>query len=392
MPFRRCSVMSEREEFCRLASRPGANRRELCRRFGISRTCGYRWLARYGAEGPSGLQDRSRRPRSSPVQTASSVEAAVLAVRAAHPTWGGRKIRRRLQDLGEDAVPAASTVTVILRRHGCLDGARVGEARAYRRFEADAPNDLWQMDFKGHVAMAEGRLHPLTVLDDHSRYNILLEACADERDETVRGHLTRAFRRYGLPWRMLADNGSPWGSAGGELTRLAVWLLDLDIRLSHGRPYHPQTQGKEERFHRTLKGEVLAGRVLRDLGAAQAALDRWREVYNTRRPHEAIGLATPASRYAESLRAMPDTIAPPEYEPEARVRTVGQGGQISVGGRRWRCPQALVGKRVALRATDQDGLFDLCYRTHVLTQLDLRQTITPRVQDVPEHLSTMSPV
>ena len=392
MPFEERSIMSQREEFCRLATAEGANVRELCRRFGVSPTSGYKWIERWQAEGREGLADRSRRPLTSPGRTSEAVEAQVLAVRREHPRWGGRKIRRVLQREGLAEAPAASTTTEILRRHGQLDGPRAGEARNWIRFESAAANDLWQMDFKGHVATAGGRLHPLTVLDDCSRYALVLAACGDEREETVRGRLTAAFRRYGLPWRMLADNGSPWGSTGGEPTRFAVWLMDLDVGLSHGRPYHPQTQGKDERFHRTLKGEVLEGRTFRGLAEAEAAFAAWREVYNTRRPHEAIGLEVPASRYEASRRTMPETIRSPDYEPQAAVRTVGSGGQISFQNRRVRCPQAVIGKRVALRATDSDGVFDLCYRRHVLAQVDLRQNITRSVHHVPEHPSTLTPV
>jgi transposase InsO family protein len=286
MPFEERSIMSHREEFCRLATAPGANVRELCRRFGICPTSGYKWIERWRAEGREGLSDRSRRPLTSPGRSSPAVEEQVLAVRRAHPRWGGRKIRRVLQREGLAEAPSASTATAILRRHGLLDGPRAGEARDWRRFESAAANDLWQMDFKGHVATAVGRLHPLTVLDDRSRYSLVLAACGDEREATVRARLTGAFRRYGLPWRMLADNGSPWGSAGGEPTRFAVWLMDLDVALIHGRPYHPQTQGKEERFHRTLKGEVLDGRTFRSLEEAETAFAAWREVYNSRRPHE----------------------------------------------------------------------------------------------------------
>lgn len=391
MPFLERSLMSHREEFCRLAA-SDVGMAALCGRFGISRTAGYKWLGRFRAEGAGGLSDRSRRPRTSPSRTDAETEARILAVRRAHPAWGGRKIRRILEMDGAPVVPSASTVTEVLRRHGLLDGPRAGEPRAWLRFEQAAPNDLWQMDFKGHVAMAQGRLHPLTVLDDHSRYALVLAACADERTGTVQAQLTTAFRRYGLPWRMLADNGGPWGSGGGEPTRLAVWLMDLDVRLVHGRPHHPQTQGKEERFHRTLKAELLGNRCFRDIAEAERVLRDWREVYNVRRPHEAIGLATPASRYRPSLRAMPETIAPPDYEPQAQVRTVGRSNEISFQGRRLRCPQAFVGRRLALRATETDGVFDLCYRHQVLSQVDLRQNRVKPVHHVSEQVSTLSPV
>jgi transposase InsO family protein len=394
MPFREYSIVESRGEFCRLGSRPGANIRELCRRFGVSPETGYKWLGRFEALGERGLVELSRRPLSSPGRTAEVIEARVLGVRRAHPAWGGRKIRKVLENEGLAAAPSASTITAILRRHALLDGPGPGGARSVQRFEHEAPNDLWQMDFKGHFALAEGRCHPLTMLDDHSRYCLELGACADERTLTVRERMARVFRRHGLPKRILADNGSPWGTSGGgqRHTPLTVWLLDLEVAVSHGRPYHPQTQGKEERFHRSLKAEVLGDRVFDSLVKAQAAFDAWREVYNVKRPHEGIGMATPATRYRMSPRAMPEAISPPYYEPGVATRKVDPGGWLSFKGRTINCPKAFAGRRLALRATNQDGVFDLCYRRHVLSQVDLRENITQAVHLVPERPSTFSPV
>jgi transposase InsO family protein len=387
------SALDRREEFMRLLSRPGANRAELCRRFGVSRSNSYKWEKRYLAEGLAGLEERSRRPHGSPWRTPADLEAQVLAVRTAHPAWGGRKIRHVLARQGV-AAPSASTITEILRRAGRLDGPGADQARAWVRFEHSEPNALWQMDFKGHFGVGAARCHPLTVLDDHSRYALEIGACGDERTGTVQDRLTAAFRRYGLPLRILADNGAPWGSCGSAQphTPLSVWLLDLGVAVSHGRPFHPQTQGKDERFHRTLKAEVLDGKAFADLRQAQAAFDAWREVYNTYRPHEAIAMAVPADRYDVSPRPMPEAIEPPHYEPQAKVRKVQDAGYISFKGRQINCPKAFAGRRVALRATPTDGVFDLCYRSHVLAQVDLRQNITQTVLDVPERVSSMSPV
>lgn len=226
-------------------------------------------------------------------------------------------------------VPSASTITDILRRYGCLDGPGVGETRHWTRFEHAEPNDLWQMDFKGHFAMRTGRCHPLTVLDDHSRYSLTIDACDNERTATVQAHLEKLFERHGLPRRILTDNGSPWGTWGSSErhTVLTVWLMDRGVMVVHGRPYHRQTRGKDERFHRTLKSEVLDGRIFETLTQAQTAFEEWRHVYNTRRPHEALGLATPATRYRPSPRSMSHRIAPPEYEPQAQVRKVRANGR-----------------------------------------------------------------
>ena len=200
--------MSQRAEFVVLASVEGANVSELCRRFGVSRKTGYKWLSRYAAEGTAGLVDQSRRPWESAGRTSDELEQRVLALRVEHPAWGGRKRRRRLQDLKQVAVLAASTITEILRRHGQLD-ARDGAGQPnLQRFEHAAPNDLWQRDFQGHLAMTRGgRCPALTVLDDHSRYSIGLRACDNERTETVPSELVEMFRHSGLPRRMLMDNG-----------------------------------------------------------------------------------------------------------------------------------------------------------------------------------------
>jgi transposase InsO family protein len=347
----------------------------------------------YRLLGAERLVDRSRRPLTSPGRSPLELEAQVMAVRREHPAWGGRKIRRVLQSEGLAEPPSASTITQIIRRHGALDGPGAGERRDWRRFEHEAPNDLWQMDFKGWFDLGRGRCHPLTVLDDHSRYALEIGACEDERGETVRARLETVFHRYGLPRRVLCDNGPPWGAAGhGEHSGFSVWLMDLDVGVSHGRPYHPQTQGKDERFHRTLKAEVLDGRAFKTLAEAQGAFNAWRPIYNAKRPHEGIAMQTPATRYRMSQRSMPETIAPPDYEPQAQVRKVDQNGRLAFKGRVLRTSKAFAGKQLALRATHQDGLFDLCYRRHVLAQVDLRQDSVKTVHHVPEQVSTLSPV
>jgi transposase InsO family protein len=295
MPWVERSVATERLEFVRLAGLEGANRRELCRRFKISPRIGYKWLARFAAEGVAGLTDRSRRPKHSPKRTALPVEAAVLAVREAHPSWGGRKIKAVLAREEGAHLPAASTVTAILRRHGRIARLDSLQRQPCRRFERALPNELWQMDFKGHFALAEGRCHPLTALDDHSRYAVLLAACANEQGVTVQQHLTGAFRQHGLPFAILTDNGSPWGGTWDReaLTPFTAWLVRLGIEVHHGRPYHPQTQGKEERFHRTLELELLHRGGLTDLGRAQAAFDAWKDGYNHDRPLPGAGPGHP---------------------------------------------------------------------------------------------------
>jgi transposase InsO family protein len=322
------------------------------------------------------------------------MEAHVVALRREHSSWGGRKLRRRLQDQGHTGVPAASTITAILERHGQIDPSQSLGHQAFMRFEHDHPNALWQMDFKGHFAIGAGRCHPLTVLDDHSRYAVCLSACADEVTGTVKDRLVATFRRHGLPERMNMDNGSPWGDGPGtRYTPLTVWLLRLGVRFGHSRPYHPQTNGKDERFHRTLKRDVLFGRFYADLMACQKAFDRFRAVYNGERPHEALDLAVPASRYRVSPRDYPETLPAIEYDPADYVRRVQQGGWISFKGHDIHLPKAFAGHSVVIRPTITDGLWEVSFIAERIAQIDLRNPLNRKpVTYVPEHLLPFSPV
>ncbi len=390
MPWREVSVMGERREFVRLAMHEGANRRELYRRFGISHTVGYKWLGRF-AGGEEDLVDRSRRPHTSPARSEAATEAAVLSVRDAHPTWGARKIARCLAREGLEP-PASSTVHAILVRQGRVSAPAGTGGRPYQRFEKETPNRLWQMDFKGSIALTNGtRCHPLTMVDDHSRYALCLAACGNEQSRTVQGRLQATFRCYGLPDAMFVDNGTPWGDASGaRWTRLGVWLLKLGVGLIHSRPYHPQSRGKNERFHRTLKAEVFNFVRFHDLGETQAALDRWRTTYNLDRPHEALGLDVPANRYRPSTRAMPEHVPVVTYDEGEIVRRVPTSNDyVCSKGRRWKVPQAFRGEPVAIRPLDREGLYGIFFAAHEIATIDL--TKAKSVSDVSEHVSAMSP-
>jgi len=374
MPWNEVSAVSLRREFVMLASAEGANVSALCRRFGISRKTGYKWLARSRHEAEPALTDRSRRPSHSPARTAPGVEALILELRARHPAWGARKLRAYLATQGHRALPAVSTITEILRRHGQLDAARSTTQTPPQRFERPHPNELWQMDFKGHFALETGRCHPLGVLDDHSRYNLCLKACPNERRPTVQTALTDTFRHYGLPEGMLMDHGPPWGyDPEHPYTRLALWLLRLGIRVLHGRPRHPQTQGKEERFHRTLDVECLQGRRFRDLPHCQRAFDAFRECYNLTRPHESLGMQPPIARYRPSPRSFPELLPPLEYADGDTLVRVDPNGQIRFQHRAIDVTRALKGERVGVRPLTADGRFGVYYGAVKLREIDLRE-------------------
>lgn len=362
--------MSLRREFVAQAKKPGANISALCRSYGITRKTGYKWRTRADSDGG----DQSRRPRRSPRQTTAVVEQTLLAARDAHPTWGARKLKRYLQDSGESGLPAISTITAILHRHGRISPAASEAAQPWQRFEHPEPNALWQMDFKGHFALTRGRCHPLTVLDDHSRFNLVLQACRGETFQDVQTPLIRGFQTYGMPAAISCDNGPPWGTMlrDDRLTKLGVWLILLGIRLIHARPRHPQTNGKDERFHRTLKNDLLLRRTFINLNDAQLAFDRFRDEYNLIRPHAALDMACPISRYLASDRRYPAKLPAVEYDSTLPVRKVDVTGKIDFLGHRYRVSKALYGYRVALRAdSEHDGRYHILFCHQLVRYIDL---------------------
>jgi transposase InsO family protein len=270
-------------------------------------------------------------------------------------------------------IPAPSTSTAILRRHERL-AAPARPQRDYQRFEAEAANELWQLDFMGEPDLPTGKVHPLTLLDDHSRFALLVAACPHEQEALVRQHLAAAFRRYGLPRRILSDNGPPWGPAGaGGLTALEAWWLRLGIAVTHGRFIHPQTQGKLERLHRTMWAEVKGIHDLPDLATAQARFDAWRARYNGERPHEALAYAVPAERYQPSPRPCPAELPPIVYGPDDLVRRVYQPGRISFRNQEFFISHGLVGLPVAVRPTREAGRFEVWYCQRQVASLDLAE-------------------
>ena len=370
MGWREVSVADQRREFVMLASLAGANISALCGRFGISRQTGHLWLRRLAA-GECGFEDRSRAPLHSPRRLADADAARILAVRDAHPAWGARKIAAVLQRAGV-APPAASTIHAVLSRHGRI--APDSPGRPYGTFERTAPNALWQMDFKGRIRLGSGAwLHPLTIIDDHSRFAVGLAACSNQQTGTVQARLEAVFRHHGLPEAIYVDNGSPWGGGRpGQWTPLRLWLLKLGVETIHSRPYHPQGRGKNERFHRSLAAEVFASAPLAGFDAAQAALDRWRHVYNRERPHQALGFATPAERYRPSRRAWPATPPAPSYAPGEIVRRVGTTkAYVSFRNRFWRVPQAFLGETLAIRPRLPEGRYAICFGAHEIASIDL---------------------
>lgn len=375
MAWQVVDTMTLRHEFVRLALQEGSNISSLCDRYKISRPTGYKWISRFLESGIDGLKNLSPRPLTCPHKTVAATEDAILKLRGEHQAWGARKLRSSLERRGHQDLPAPSTITAILRRNGRIDPAKSDKHTAFQRFEHPYPNDLWQIDFKGSIpTKRQGRCHPLTVLDDHSRFNVVLVACADERTATVKTALIEAFRQYGLPDRMTMDNGSPWGNDQyNNLTPLTVWLIRNEIRVSHSRPYHPQTQGKDERFHRTLVAEAIAGRYFEDLADCQHSFDTFRDCYNLERPHQSLGMETPVTRYEPSQRKYSETLPEIQYAPQDEIRKVQAEGKVSFKGRNLRLPKALRGQPVAFRPTAEDDKYAVYFCRQKLAEVDLKE-------------------
>lgn len=371
MPWRKSGIMDLRKEFIGLTKQPGESFSEVCRRFGISRKTGYKWKNRFMKEGESGLLDLSRCPHSSPQKIPRESEATIVGERCKRSYWGARKIKRIIEKRTGKRLASVSTVHSVLRRNGLVNARQKNETVG--RFQRLEPNDLWQMDFKGDVPARDGRCYPLTAVDDFSRYSIVLQACPNQGHDTVKDRLMNAFRMYGLPRQMLFDNGPPWGDdLIDRHTRLTVWLMRLGIHVIHSRPRHPQTLGKDERFHRTLKAELLGSFLPWTLAQSQERFDRWRHEYNHIRPHEALDLQVPASRYLISPRRYPDQLPELQFAPADIIRKVSDGGRISFQGKRIRVSKAFTHQWIAIRPNhDKDGSFGLYFANHLIRSFDL---------------------
>lgn len=375
MPWKEETLMSLRAEFIGLAKQKESNFSQLCREFGISRKTGYKWLNRFREGGLEALLDQSRRPNHSPTRTSPDIENLILQTREKFPAWGGRKIKAYLERKDYPNIPAPSTITEILKRFDQINPEEAQKHKAFQSFEMEYPNQLWQMDFKGYFSLEEGGdCHPLTILDDHSRYLVGLKACPNETRETVQLHLCEVFGHFGLPERMLMDNGSPWGyDRVHSFTALTAWLMRLGVKVIHGRPYHPQTQGKDERLHRTLNTELLVRTPMLNLEQCQIAFDQWREIYNGERPHEALQMATPQDRYQPSSKPFPGIVPPLVYPPSHIIRKVDKNGKIYFNNQRFRIGKAFRNQVVGLLAdASEENVFQVFFCEESIAKIDLR--------------------
>lgn len=373
MPWETKGKVMLREEFVKLALKKSSNFSELCRRFKISRTVGYEWLNRYKKHGLDGLEDKPRKPKSCPHQTKQTTVEKILELKGEYPFWGAKKIAAIAERHGVIEVPSITTINRILKDHDLVE-TRIKTGKLAERFEHSHPNILWQMDFKGHFAYFEGRCHTLTVIDDHSRYSLVLEPCRNEKHFTVKNHLISCFERFGIPKRINVDNGSPWGALHecARYTSLSVWLIKLGITVSYSVPGRPQTNGKDERFHRTLKQEIITPNYFYSLDEIKESMSAWQEQYNYVRPHEGIGMAVPADRYQISPRPYPGVIEAYEYANELIIRKVTVRGRISYQGRQIYVGTPFNKEDIGIMHHPTEDIIFIYFRHQYLGSVDLK--------------------
>lgn len=377
MPWTETGPMEERLRFVRDALSDRFTMSELCARYGISRRIGYKWLARYEAEGRPGLRDRSRAPHQCPHRIPKAVETLLLQERQAHPFWGARKLLKVLADRHPkiDRWPAASTAADLLARHGLVQRRhrrRPSTHPGVVRPTTAAPNDLWTADFKGQFRTGDRQYcYPLTIADQHTRFLLACRGLLSTQTVTAKPVFERVFREYGLPIAIRTDNGVPFATqAIHGLSFLNVWWMQLGIVHQRIRPGCPQENGAHERMHRTLKRQAIKP-VRATCAAQQRNFDAFQREYNTERPHERLGQQTPASQYRTSPRPYPERLPIPEYPGHFVVKKITTGGTFRFQNRLLYLANAMVDQQIGLEETD-DGIWAIHFNTVLLATFDER--------------------
>lgn len=375
--------MNQRIEFV-LRSMKTDNFRALCQEFGISAKTGYKWRERFIQEGLEGMEEHSRKPRSSPSGLEEAVVCQMIRIKQKHLAWGPRKIRA-IYARTHHPTPSESSFKRVLERAGYTEkrrlrtGQQAGRLCSGRR--AQAPNEIWTVDFKGWWYGAQGRrCEPLTVRDEFSRYLLDLRAMADAQGKTVRAAFERLFEARGLPEAIRTDNGSPFAHvlAVLGLSQLSAWWVALGIDLERGRPGHPQDNGAHERLHLDISRELEKSR----LGEQQAVLDEWRRSFNQERPHEALGLKTPAEVYCPSTKKFEGTPEDLSY-PAMERRKVQNRGHMVWGGQKIFLSTALKGWSVGLEPIKGQHQYNVWFGRLLLGQFDPQTASFERTQATP---------
>lgn len=366
MPWERKTVEEQRKEFAE-AAKETKNFSALCREFGITRKTGYKWVERYAEN--ANLSDKSRKPFKIANRTPIETEERIVALRGENPGWGAKKLKEVLERQGY-AVPCMKTVNNILKRYGCISAEESLKHQAFTRFEKEDCNEMWQTDFKGEFRMADNNYcYPLNIFDDHSRFAIKIEPALSTANKVIPAFRS-AFYEYGMPNSVLSDNGAQFAGFRQGYTQFEKWLMNHDILPIHGRIKHPQTQGKIERFHRTMQEELLKHTVMENIDDANIKFQLWREKYNNVRPHEALGMKCPAEVYIPSNRAYSDEISSYEYGGQFHVIKVNSWGYARFDKWQVYLSETMINEHIEFRPNPHGDSFVACYRNFKIAEFD----------------------
>ena len=378
MPWKRTEPMNQRKEFV-LRAMETNNFRQLCQEYGVSSKTGYKWRERFVRYGLEGMAELSRRPKSHAKELGEVVVCQMVRIKAAHPSWGPRKLRAVYERIHGQG-PSESSFKRVLQRAGLVRERRLRKrnqsGRVFSGRRGTAPNEVWTVDFKGWWWVAGSkRCEPLTVRDEWSRYVLELRAVEDARAQTVRACFERLFEQHGLPRAIRSDNGVPFACEQGilGLSKLSAWWVALGIDLERGRPGCPQDNGGHERLHLDIERELRG----RDLVEQQAGFDEWRRVFNQERPHEALAMRCPAELYRRSERKYEGTPADLMYE-GMESRRVNKVGRMAYEGQHFFISNALAGWSVGLEHCGQEKR-NVYFGRLLLGQLDLAMASFKRI-------------
>ena len=354
-----------RKEFV-LAAKDCSNFSALCREFEITRKTGKKWCERY--DNNESLDDQSRKPHTVANKTSLETENLIVNMRIDNPGWGAKKIRKVLSDSGYVNLPCDKTVNNILNRYNLISEEESLKHSPYTRFARENCNSMWQTDFKGEFLTADGRYcYPLDILDDCSRFLIKITAYTSTKNVVI-STFKSAFEEYGMPYSILSDNGAQFAGFRQGFTQFEKWLMDHDILPVHGRIKHPQTQGKIERFHRTMKQELLNHKTFDDCEDANRALNEWRIKYNNVRPHQALNMRCPAEVYEPSSRLYTEKVRAYEYSGNNHVIKVNSWGYVRFDKWQVYLSETFIDEYLEFRPNPLGDSFFACYRNFIIAE------------------------
>lgn len=367
MPWECKTMENLREEFV-IAANHCSNFSSLCREFGITRKTGYKWLNRY-RDGVT-LSDQSRKPRNLSTKTPEDIEHLIINVRSENPGWGAKTIKKVLENQGYGSIPCVKTVNNILHRYNCISQESSTKHTPFVRFQKEQCNQMWQTDFKGEFLTEDNNYcYPLTILDDCSRFSIKIAPFTGTANVVIPSFKS-AFEEYGVPESVLSDNGAQFAGFRQGYTQFEKWLMNHDVLPIHGRCRHPQTQGKIERFHRTMKDELLRYHTFENIEDANKSLQSWRNKYNNLRPHEALAMRCPTEVYTPSNHVYVDAVKQYEYGGEYHIIKVNTWGYVRFAGWQIYLSETMSGEYIEFRPNPHGDSFIACYRNFKIAEFD----------------------